>query len=352
MSKRRKKSSKVWLVITLFAVLIGVVSSIYAYRIYRYVYARNVDIERDFVHFYIYEGDDYEVVKDRLVEEEIIKDVESFEWVAQRKNYPKFVQGGRYRIENKISNNKLVNLLRSGIQEPVSLTINNIQTKPDLAGLVSRQLEADSAELMNKLNDRSYLSQFGFDPVRIMAMIIPNTYEFYWSTNANEFLQRMAGEYKLFWDDDRKAKAQALKLTQTEVTTLASIVQKETFRSDEKKTVAGLYLNRIRRGMKLQADPTVIFAIGDFSIKRVLKKHLKVDSPYNTYKYAGIPPSPICVPEISSIDAVLNAEKHNYLYMCAKEDFSGYHNFASSLRKHNQNARRYQRALNQRRIYR
>jgi len=352
MAKRKKKSSRIWLIILLIVALGTSIGGIYAYKIYRFVYARNVDIEKDFVYFYVASDDDYETVKQKLVDQEIIKNLESFEWVAERKNYQRFVQAGRYRIENKQSNNALVNLLRSGMQEPLRITINNVQTKKQLAGLIGSQLEADSLELYNKLNDNEYLSQFGFDPVRIMAMIIPNTYEFYWNSSADEFMQRMAGEYKLFWNDERIAKAKALNLSQTEVTTLASIVEKETFRVDEKKRIAGLYLNRVRRGMKLQADPTVIFAIGDFSIKRVLKEHLKVDSPYNTYKYAGIPPSPICVPEISSIDAVLDAERHNYLFMCAKEDFSGYHNFASNLREHNRNARRYQKALNQRRIYR
>lgn len=352
MAKRKKKSSKIWLIVILVALVLGSIASIYAYNIYRHVYARNVNLEQDYIYFYINTGADFEDIKEDLYEQGIIDDLESFIWVAERKNYQKFIKAGRYKIESKWNNNQLVNLLRSGIQEPIRLTINNIQTKKDLAGLAASKLELDSIELYRKLNDAEYLSRFGFSKQKVMALIIPNTYEFYWDTDEDEFLQRMAGEYKLFWNEERMAKAAALKLSQTEVQTLASIVQKETFRADEKKVVAGLYLNRVRKKMKLQADPTVIYALGDFSIKRVLKEHLKVDSPYNTYKYAGIPPSPICVPEISSIDAVLNAERHNYIYMCAKEDFSGYHNFASSLREHNRNARKYQRALNQRKIYR
>ena len=352
MAKRKKKSSKIWLIVILVALVLGSIASIYAYNIYRHVYARNVNLEQDYIYFYINTGADFEDIKEDLYEQGIIDDLESFIWVAERKNYQKFIKAGRYKIESKWNNNQLVNLLRSGIQEPIRLTINNIQTKKDLAGLAASKLELDSIELYRKLNDAEYLSRFGFSKQKVMALIIPNTYEFYWDTDEDEFLQRMAGEYKLFWNEERMAKAAALKLSQTEVQTLASIVQKETFRADEKKVVAGLYLNRVRKKMKLQADQTVIYALGDFSIKRVLKEHLKVDSPYNTYKYAGIPPSPICVPEISSIDAVLNAERHNYIYMCAKEDFSGYHNFASSLREHNRNARKYQRALNQRKIYR
>ena len=352
MAKRKKKSSKIWLIVILVALVLGSIASIYAYNIYRHVYARNVNLEQDYIYFYINTGADFEDIKEDLYEQGIIDDLESFIWVAERKNYQKFIKAGRYKIESKWNNNQLVNLLRSGIQEPIRLTINNIQTKKDLAGLAASKLELDSIELYRKLNDAEYLSRFGFSKQKVMALIIPNTYEFYWDTDEDEFLQRMAGEYKLFWNEERMAKAAALKLSQKEVQTLASIVQKETFRADEKKVVAGLYLNRVRKKMKLQADPTVIYALGDFSIKRVLKEHLKVDSPYNTYKYAGIPPSPICVPEISSIDAVLNAERHNYIYMCAKEDFSGYHNFASSLREHNRNARKYQRALNQRKIYR
>ena len=340
MAKRKKKSSKIWLIVILVALVLGSIASIYAYNIYRHVYARNVNLEQDYIYFYINTGADFEDIKENLYEQGIIDDLESFIWVAERKNYQKFIKAGRYKIETKWNNNQLVNLLRSGIQEPIRLTINNIQTKKDLAGLAASKLELDSIELYRKLNDAEYLSQFGFSKQKVMALIIPNTYEFYWDTDEDEFLQRMAGEYKLFWNEERMAKAAALKLSQTEVQTLASIVQKETFRADEKKVVAGLYLNRVRKKMKLQADPTVIYAVGDFSIKRVLKEHLKVDSPYNTYKYAGIPPSPICVPEISSIDAVLNAERHNYIYMCAKEAFSGYHNFASSLREHNRNARK------------
>lgn len=352
MAKRRKKKSRLWLVLGLLALLGLIASSIYAYRIYRYVYARNVELTTDYRFFYVGSEDNYEDVKQNLIDQEIILDLNAFEWVAARKKYPRFVQAGRYRIRNKMSNNALVNLLRSGMQEPLRITLNNIQTKADLCGNVASKLELDSADLMKHLSDNEYLKSFGFDAQKILAMFIPNTYEFYWNTSVEDFMVRMAGEYKLFWNEERKSKAAALKLSQTEVSTLASIVQKETFRADEKARVAGLYLNRVRKGMKLQADPTVIYALGDFSIKRVLKQHLSVDSPFNTYRHAGIPPAPICLPEISSIDAVLNAEKHNYIFMCAKEDFSGYHNFASNLREHNQNARRYQRALNERKIYR
>jgi UPF0755 protein len=176
-------------------------------------------------------------------------------------------------------------------------------------------------------------------------MFIPNTYEFYWNTSAEKFVEKMAEEYKNFWNEDRKAKAEKMGLTQSEVSTLASIVEQETQKNDEKARIAGVYINRINIGMPLQADPTVVFAVGDFTIKRVLNSHLRIDSPYNTYLYAGLPPGPICIPSVSSIDGVLNYEKHNYLYFCAKEDFSGYSNFASTLSQHNVNAQKYHRAL-------
>ena len=358
MAKRKKKSSKIWLIVILVALVLGSIASIYAYNIYRHVYARNVNLEQDYIYFYINTGADFEDIKEDLYEQGIIDDLESFIWVAERKNYQKFIKAGRYKIESKWNNNQLVNLLRSGIQEPIRLTINNIQTKKDLAGLAASKLELDSIELYRKLNDAEYLSRFGFSKQKVMALIIPNTYEFYWDTDEDEFLQRMAGEYKLFWNEERMAKAAALKLSQTEVQTLASIVQKETFRADEKKVVAGLYLNRVRKKMKLQADPTVIYSMkkesGDFDqiIKRVLYKDLKLNSPYNTYQFRGLPPGPIWMPTISAIEAVLNAENHSYLYFVASPKKPGYHLFAKDMNQHNRNKKIYTRWLDQQGVYR
>jgi UPF0755 protein len=201
------------------------------------------------------------------------------------------------------------------------------------------------------LSSYDFASKYGFNEQTIMTMFIPNTYEFYWNTSADEFFERMADEYKKFWTDERKQKAKNIGLSQSEVSILASIVELETQKKDERPTVAGVYINRLKKKMLLQADPTVVFALGDFTINRVLKIHLETDSPYNTYKYSGLPPGPIYLPSISSIDAVLNFENHDYIYFCAKEDFSGYHNFAKTLAQHNENARKFQQALNKRKIW-
>ncbi len=321
------------------------------YKYYQFIYSSNVSIEEGTRYLLLPDGINFKEVQTALLKDGLLQDLESFLWVADRKNYPNKIKEGRYLLSDGMSNNSLVNLLRSGDQKPLKITLNNMRFTEDLASLAGSKLAFDSSDLMDLLTDRTYLNSIGFDPVRVKALFIPNTYEFYWSTTADEFVDRMAVEYKKFWNDSRKAKATALGLTQTEVSTLASIVEKETLIPEEKPRVAGLYLNRIRKGTKLQADPTVIYALGDFTVNRVLREHLKIDNPYNTYMHKGLPPGPICIPEPSSIDAVLNAEKHNYIFMCAKADFSGYHSFAVNLREHNRNARAYQRALNERKIF-
>jgi UPF0755 protein len=244
-------------------------------------------------------------------------------------------------------------LLRSGQQAPLNVTFNNIRLKEELAEKICSEVSADADEFLALLNDSSVVSEYGFTTETIMCMFIPNTYEVFWTITERELMDRMYQEYKRFWNDERRAKADALGLTLTEVSILASVVQAEQLgHPDERPRVAGLYINRLERNIALQADPTLVYALGDFSIKRVLDTDKEIDSPYNTYLYAGLPPGPINLPEISSIDAVLNYEDHDYLYMCAKEDFSGYHNFANNLQDHLNNARKYQRALNQARVYR
>ena len=250
-----------------------------------------------------------------------------------------------------MNTNQIVNMLRSGRQDPVDVTFNNVRFKEDLAEKVSKYIWADSVSILNLFSDEKLITGFGFTTETFRTMFIPNTYEFYWTTSAEEFAQRMKIEYDKFWTETRKAKAKKIELSPEEVIILASIVQSETVKPDEMKRIAGLYLNRLKRGILLQADPTIKYAVGDYSIKRVLNKHLEIDSPYNTYKYAGLPPGPIMFPEVSAIDAVLNYETHNYIYMCAKEDFSGYHNFAKTLSQHNRNAAKYRAALNKKRIW-
>lgn len=352
MARKSKNGQSIFmkvLVYISFSVMVG--GGLYIYKKYQHIFAPNVKLENVEARFlYIPTGSTIDDVVDILVNKGYLRDEKSFAWLAEKKNYKNHINSGRYLIKNKMNNNDLLDLLRSGKQEPVKVTFNNIRTKAQLAGKVSTYIEADSLSILSLLNDKATIAKYGFTDETMISIFIPNTYELYWNTSAEGFLKRMAKEYKAFWTADRKAKAEKLSLSQSEVSALASIVQQETVKKDERPTVAGVYLNRIKRGIRLQADPTVIFAVGDFSIRRVLKKHLNYDSPYNTYKYAGLPPGPICIPSISSIDGVLNYQKHDYIYFCAKEDFSGYHNFAKSLRQHNQNARKYQRALNTARI--
>lgn len=257
---------------------------------------------------------------------------------------------GRYHVEPGTTCLQLFRNLRNGAQEPMNLVIPTSRTVDRLASVLSQSLMVDSAEIAGALTDSSYCATHGYTTATIPALFIPNTYEVYWDISVDKLVERMERENNRFWTADRKAKAEALCMTREEVATLASIVDEETANNEEKPMIAGLYLNRLHIGMKLQADPTVKFAVGDFTLRRILNKHLLVESPYNTYLHEGLPPGPIRIPSIAGLDAVLNHVEHPYLYMCAKEDFSGTHNFARNLSEHYQNARRYVRALNERGI--
>ena len=280
-----------------------------------------------------------------------LEDVESFEWVANKKKYATNIKSGQYSIKAAANNNELVNLLRSGKQTPVKLSFNNQHQLENLAGRIAIQIEADSISLLKAFKDPEFLKQNDFNTKTALAMYIPNSYQVYWNTSAESFRKKMLKEYKRFWNNNnRLQKAKSQKLSPIEVISLAAIVQKETAHIPERPTVAGLYLNRYHHKWALQSDPTVIFALKekhgqDFEVKRVLTKDLSIDSPYNTYKYRGIPPGPIAMPDISSIDAVLNPKKHNYYYMCVNIDNFGTHAFAKSLSEHNRNARKYQQWL-------
>jgi UPF0755 protein len=301
---------------------------------------------------YIPAGSDFNQVIAILVSKKIISDEKAFRWVAEKKKYTDKIKPGRYRIANGLNNNDLVNLLRSGRQEPLMLSFNNIRTLEELAEVVSEQLEPGKTEFMKVFNNDSVASYYGFTEDSFPLMFIPNSYEFYWDTKPDEFVSRMKREYVAFWSKGRLDKAKKIGLNQVEVGVLASIVDQETLYDDENSKIAGVFMNRLEKGIPLQSDPTVIFALGDFSVRRVLNKDRQINSPYNTYKNRGLPPGPISIPSVASIDAVLDYEKHNYYYFCAKPDFSGYHNFASTLSQHNKNARLYQQALNQRKIFR
>ena len=276
--------------------------------------------------------------------------IKYFEILAKLRMYPENMKSGRFAIEPGMNNNDVLNLLRRGQQTPVRLTFNNIRLISDLADRLTDQLMINSDDLFPYLNDEKYCTSLGFNTATIKTMFIPNTYEVYWNIPADKLIERMKREYDIFWTEERLKKAENLRLTPIEVSILASIVEEETVVADEFPIVAGLYINRLYKGIPLQADPTVKYAVGDFSLRRILNKHLTVDSPYNTYLYEGLPPGPIRIPSVRGIDAVLNRTTHNYLYMCAKEDFSGRHNFAVTLSEHNRNASKYHAELNRRSI--
>lgn len=294
---------------------------------------------------YIPTGADYEQVKDSLYLNNIITKPQTFEIWAKLRKYPDHVKPGHYLLKKGMSVEKLCETLKGGLQTPVKVTFNNMRNVAMLAGRISEQIEADSLSIVSYLNDEQHLAELGFTRETIPAMFLPNTYEFYWNSNAEQFAQKMKKEYDNYWNEERRNKAQAQGLTPVQVSILASIVDKETNKTDEMARIAGVYINRLKSGWLLQADPTLVFAVGDFGLKRVLNVHKEVESPYNTYKYPGLPPGPICIPSLASINAVLNAEKHNYYYFCAKDDFSGYHVFAKTLSEHNRNAEKYRRNL-------
>ncbi len=297
-------------------------------------------------------GSDFEDLTDTLRSTGVLRSERNFIITSRLKSYGRNVKPGSYMIEPGMSNNNIVNILRSGRQTPVNVTFNNIRTLEELAGRIGGQIEADSASLSAFLSDESNYSAEGFDRRTVISVFIPDTYQLYWSVDPQGFYRRMLKEYMAFWDSYRMAAAEALGLTPVEVSVLASIVDEEASKADEKPRIAGLYLNRLRLGIPLQADPTVKFAVNDFTLRRILNKHLEVDSPYNTYKFKGLPPGPIRCPSRSGLEAVLNAEKHEYLYMVAKFDSSGYHNFSRTLAEHNKYAAAYRRELNRRKIYR
>jgi len=280
-----------------------------------------------------------------------LENTQSFKWVAKQKNLDRYIKPGKYKIDEKMSNNEVINLLRSGKQSPVRLTFNNQDSLEKLASRVSQQIEADSISLISAFYNPEFLEKHNFNFQNAIDIYIPNTYQFFWNTSAIGFRNRMLREYQRFWTQERLDKANKLRLTPKEVITLASIVQKETSHVPERRIVAGLYLNRLKANWNLQADPTVIFALkqtfGDsISVKRVLSRDLKTTSAYNTYLCKGLPPGPISMPDISSIDAVLNPALHNYYFMCASTTEIGEHVFAKTNRQHQINARKYHRWLN------
>lgn len=277
--------------------------------------------------------------------------MQGFRWMVWHRDYDRCIKTGRYAIRPGESVYHLFSRLYRGYQEPARLVIGSVRTLDRLARNLGEQLMIDSAEIAASLNDTLFLQSAGYNQETLPALFIPDTYEVYWNISTKELLKRLQKEHAKFWNKERKAKAEALGMTPTEVATLASIVEEETNNAAEKPMVAGLYINRLQRKMPLQADPTIKFALREFGLRRITNAHLTVPSPYNTYLNVGLPPGPIRIPTPVGIDAVLNYTHHNYLYMCAKEDFSGTHNFAATHAEHMRNARKYWNALNQRKIF-
>ncbi|GGG86377.1 aminodeoxychorismate lyase [Parapedobacter pyrenivorans] len=346
----KKKRRGLFATLLIVAAMVIAVGGVIAYKYYKAFFAPNVTAEAEYL--YIYTHWDFEDIMTNLSELHAVDDTAAFRWAANKMDYPGRVKPGKYKLEPGMNNRTLINKLGGGFQEPVKLRFENVRLKENLATVLAKQLEPDSIAFINLLNNDSLATRYGFNTENFLSMFIPNTYEFYWNTSIERFADRMNEEYQKFWNDDRREKAAALNLSPQEVGVLASIVKGEALHTDEMPSIAGLYLNRLRKGMLLQADPTVIFANNDFTIRRVLYRHLRTDSPYNTYLYRGLPPGPIMMPSIASIDATLNYQQHDYLYMCAKDDFSGYHNFAVTQAEHNINARKFQQALNERNIKR
>ncbi|RYY36735.1 MAG: endolytic transglycosylase MltG [Sphingobacteriaceae bacterium] len=301
-------------------------------------------------YLYIKTGSEFEDVYTTIREQGIVKDTTTFRWAAINMKYPGRVKPGKYKLTSGLSNRKFINMLAAGNQEPVKVTFKTYRLKDQFAGAISKQLEADSISLIRLLDSAAFVQKYNLTPETVYTMFLPDSYEFYWNTSAEQFVDKMHEYYDKFWTAERKQKAADLGLTQAQVSILASIVDWEALHDDEMPAIAGLYLNRLKKGIKLQADPTVIFSTGDFTIRRVLNRHLITNSPYNTYLHTGLPPGPIMLPSVNAVKAVLDPLKSNYIYMCAKEDFSGYHNFADNEAEHRQNARRFQKALDERNI--
>jgi len=287
----------------------------------------------------------FKTVQDQLHQGQYVQDLISFSFLAKLMDYDESVKPGRYILRANMNNLEAIRFLRLGKQDPVKITFNTVRLIPDLGEKITRNTGMKPEEFEAALIKFAMNNSYGFTKDNVMCMFIPNTYEVYYNITPDQLIERMHYEYKSFWNEERLEKSKSVGFTPIEVAILASIVQAESVKEEEAPTIAGLYINRLKQGIPLQADPTLVFAVGDFSLKRVLNEHKEVDSPYNTYRNRGLPPGPINMPEVSTIDAVLNYKPSDYLYMCAKEDFSGYHNFTKSYSEHLRNATRYQNAL-------
>lgn len=323
----------------------GVAAVVVTWVMWAQFFGNAVRVERD---FYVSTRADYRTMIDSL--QPLLRHRRAFDFYAHRIGLPETFKPGRYVLTEGMGVIQVARMLKFGRQTPVRVTLNNVRTPAQLAAKLDRMLDADSVAWVEALTSPQLAQEMGFDSRTLFSMFIPNTYEFYWTVSPEDFVRKMRKEYDRFWTEERDEKRKRSGMSRMEVTILASIVAEETRRADEMPRIAGVYINRLRAGIPLQADPTVKYAMQDFGLRRIRHQHLKYPSPYNTYINKGLPPSPICMPDVVAIDAVLGFERHNYLYFCARPTFDGYHNFARTLAEHNTNARAYSTALNKRNI--
>ena len=334
----------------LFAIFIAVVALVCGWFGYNYFFKANLNPAQK-TYIYIPTNASFAQVLDSLNAQKLLKNEAEFVFLANKMKYPSHIKAGKYLLKGGVSTYAFLKKLMNGEQDEVTLTFVKFRKLDELGKAVAKKLEQDSSAFTALLYDNAYLSQFGLDSQTVLGMFVPNSYQMYWTTTPDQFMRRMHKEYKKFWNAERLEKLKNNSLTQNQALSLAAIVEEETNQNDEKQRIAGVYLNRIKLGMPLQADPTVKFALNNFAIKRITTAMTQCESPYNTYLVQGLPPSPICTPSIASVDAVLDAETHNYVYFCASQDFSGHHNFAVTYAEHLVNAQKYQAALNQKGIY-
>lgn len=338
-----KRKISIWRYVLVVAILLFIPMSYYAYQI---CFTPNIQVQKKATYLYIPTGATFQTVMDSLNKMKALEDPLSFMFMTKLMGYRDKVKPGRYRLDSSTTNLKVIRMLRSGNQEPLNLTFNSVRTRADLVSKLQGKFEFKADTLLTLLNSPEVAKKFGFDTSSIMVMFIPNTYKVHWNTSAIGFMDRMYKEYNSFWDKDRQAQAASIGLSPVEVSILASIVEGETYQTSEWKRIAGVYVNRYKSGELLQADPTVKFALQDFALKRILKEHLKVNSPYNTYLNKGLPPGPINLPSPEALKAVLNYEKHKYLFFCASTINPGYHEFAETYSEHLKIAKRYHQKLN------
>lgn len=329
----------------IFFLLFSVLLISFGYYTWQIIYTPNILVGKAPRELVIPRGATFKDVQAMLHRGDYVQDLISFSFLSRIMEYDENVKPGRYLLEPNLNNVQAIRILRAGKQEPVNVTFNNVRLIGDLSEKITRNLNMKPAEFEAALVKFAMNNSEGFTKDNVLTMFIPNTYEVYYNVTPDDLIERMHTEYKKFWNEERRAKAREVGLTPIEVSILASIVMAESVKHDEAPIIAGLYINRLKKDIPLQADPTLVFAVGDFTLKRVLNEHKEIDSPYNTYKNLGLPPGPVNMPEIFALNAVLNYTRSNVLYMCAKEDFSGRHYFTDSYREHLNNAARYQRAL-------